>query len=132
MRWLAVKPMDLLLWGAALAGLLALYACLWRPAAQAATLTVLLDNKPVKEVGLNQNQRFLVSGPLGDSELQIEGGKVRFLHSPCRNQVCVHHGWASHNGELLACLPNRIALVLSGDAESTHEAGHGEIDAINF
>jgi hypothetical protein len=124
--------MDLLLWTAALAGLVLLYGLLWQPAGQAATLTVLVNNEPVQQASLNQNQQLLVTGPLGESELQIEDGKVRFLSSPCRNQVCVHHGWASHRGELLACLPNRIALVLEGDNAMANQAGQEQIDAVNF
>lgn len=124
--------MDLLLWTAALAGLVLLYGLLWQPAGQAATLTVLVNNEPVQQASLNQNQQLLVNGPLGESELQIQDGKVRFVSSPCRNQVCVHHGWASHRGELLACLPNRIALVLEGDNATANQVGQEQIDAVNF
>lgn len=127
-----LKPTDVLLWAAALAGLAALYIWLWQPAGQAATLTVLVNNEPVQQLALTKNQQLSVAGRLGVSQLQIEDGKVRFLSSPCRNQVCVHHGWASHSGELLACLPNRIALVLAGNAASSEAAEQDQIDAINF
>lgn len=123
----SIRPMDALLWALALGALVYLYASLWQPAPAASELKILLDNQHIESLDLGENQAFTVDGPLGESELEISNGRVRFISSPCRNQVCVHQGWASHSGELLACLPNRIALVLEGQA-----ANSADIDAVNF
>lgn len=127
-RWFVrfLKWPDLVMAATAVTALALLYVSLWQPAGQAAELQVLVDNEPLLSAPLSHNQNFTVEGALGLSELEIRDGKVRFVSSPCRNQVCVHHGWASHSGELLACLPNRIALVLEG------EAAVNDIDAVNF
>ena len=122
------RPLDLVLWSAALLALLSLYLWLWRPAGPAEELQVMVDNQLVQRLSLAENQQQAIQGLLGESIIEVRDGKARFVSSPCRNQVCVHHGWASHSGELLACLPNRIALVLAGDAA----APRGDIDAINF
>ncbi len=121
-----LRVADVALWLSAAAALVALYLVLWQPAGQAATLKVMLNNETMQELSLSVNQTVSVEGALGASELEINNGRVRFLSSPCRNQVCVHHGWANHRGELLACLPNRIALVLDGNANAA------DIDAVNF
>lgn len=122
-----LRPLDGLIWVAALLGLAFLYGYLWAPSGQAASLNVLVDNQSVLTVPLNRNEQYTVAGRLGESVIEVRNGQARFVSSPCRNQVCVHHGWASHRGELLACLPNRIALVLDGDAPEGPM-----IDAVNF
>lgn len=120
-------PLDGLIWALGLCGLVLLYAYLWAPSGQAANLNVLVDNQSVLTVPLNKNKQYSIAGSLGESVIEVRNGQARFVSSPCRNQVCVHHGWASHRGELLACLPNRIALVLDGDAPDGPD-----IDAVNF
>ena len=119
---------DLLLWDAAIAGLLLLYAVLWKPAGAANELQVMVDNQLLQRLALSENQQLAVQGKLGESIIEVRNGQARFVSSPCRNQVCVHHGWAQRSGELLACLPNRIALVLSGNAAQPVD----DIDAVNF
>lgn len=123
-----LRPADVVLWLAASAALFYLVASFWLPAAQAQQFRVLVNNQEVEAGPLGENQQLTISGSLGDSVLEVRDGKVRFVSSPCRNQVCVHQGWASHSGELLACLPNRIAVVLEGLGQSSNV----EVDAVNF
>ncbi len=63
---------------------------------------------------LNQARELHIHGPLGDSHISIDNGKVRFKQSPCRNQYCVHQGWLSRQGQVAICLPNQISLQLTG------------------
>lgn len=65
-----------------------------------------------------------ISGPLGETRIEIHDGKARFLASPCANKVCIRAGWLAHAGEAAACLPNRISLALLG--------GDARFDAVNF
>jgi len=46
------------------------------------------------------------------------------LDSPCRGKVCVHGGWLTEAGELLACLPNKIMVRILGS--------DSRFDAMNF
>lgn len=64
---------------------------------------------------LNQNRVLHIHGPLGDSHISIQQGKVRFKQSPCNNQYCVHQGWLSREGQVAICLPNQISLQLIGE-----------------
>lgn len=125
--WQALRPADIGLWLFAVAALVALFMTLWRPAADAAEVVIMVDNQTQQTLSLSTNQLVTVAGPLGNSVISVQGGRLRFVSSPCRNQVCVHSGWASHSGELLACLPNRIALVLKGQADES-----AAVDAVNF
>jgi len=62
-------------------------------------------------------------GPLGVTRIEVRGGRVRVLSSPCPQQACIQSGWIGVAGELLVCLPNEIVLRLPGQRA-------GAIDAV--
>jgi hypothetical protein len=55
-------------------------------------------------------QTFRVSGPLGQTQVEIRDGAARVVDSPCRDKVCVKMGWVRGAGEWAACVPNRVLL----------------------
>jgi hypothetical protein len=81
------------------------------------------SNTPVTEA-LGPDRMLHINGLLGESIVEINNGRTRFVSSPCIGQVCVHSGWLSKAGGFIACLPNRISLTLVGQ--------HPRFDAINF
>ncbi len=81
------------------------------------------NNVPVIET-LQPDRMLHISGPLGESTVEVNNGRIRFASSPCRTQVCVHSGWLTSAGEFAACLPNRISLTLLGKDP--------RFDAINY
>ncbi len=116
-------PGDWLVLGIALVVVAVLFATLWRPE-PAAKLQV-RDHRGVFGVySLAQDRTIEIPGPLGISRITIRQGRVRFSHSPCRNQYCVHQGWLAHAGEVAMCLPNRISLELLG--------GEKPYDSLNY
>ena len=56
-----------------------------------------------------------VLGPIGVTRVEVRGGKVRVLSSPCPRQVCRHGGWIGEPGTLLVCLPNEIVVRVPGE-----------------
>jgi len=66
---------------------------------------------------LDQGRVLSVSGPLGDTVIEIEGGKARIASSPCPDETCVAAGSLSRPGQWSACLPNRVMLRIEGGAE---------------
>ena len=51
-----------------------------------------------------------ISGKLGTSTLEMTpDGSVRFVFSPCPNQVCVHAGWVRAPFAAV-CVPNGIMI----------------------
>lgn len=55
-----------------------------------------------------------VAGPLGTTVIEVRGGRVRVLSSPCARQTCRHAGWIDAPGEMLVCLPNEVVVRLPG------------------
>ncbi|MCP3890292.1 MAG: NusG domain II-containing protein [Desulfobulbaceae bacterium] len=47
--------------------------------------------------------------------LEVRDGRVRIASSDCKQQLCVRHGWIEQPREAVFCLPNHIAVELSGD-----------------
>lgn len=54
--------------------------------------------------------------------IEIEGKTVRFAHSDCPDQVCVHTGTLTRAGQIAVCLPNQVIVRLNG--------AEGEVDAV--
>lgn len=108
---------------AALVG--ASYARYWQPPVAATRFEVRVAGQVVGQYPLDIDRKLTINGKQGLSKLEVQDGRVRFAASPCRNKICVHGGWLSHGGDAVACLPNRVSVVLAGDAG-------GSVDAMSF
>ncbi len=91
-----------------------LFKTLWTNT-PASELQIRQGNQVIGSYDLNQTRELHIHGPIGDSTISIADGKVRFKHSPCTNQYCVHQGWLSRAGQVAICLPNQISLQLIGE-----------------
>ena len=68
-------------------------------------------------------ETLVVSGPLGDTIVEIGGASARITASPCLNQTCVAAGAVRLPGQWAACLPNRVMLYISeGKSENDVDA----------
>ena len=78
------------------------------------------DGVIVQRIPLSRPQSYLMSG----NELLIEPDGVTMLWADCHSQDCVHTGKLTRPGLVIACLPNRVMVILEGGG---HEE---EYDAI--
>jgi len=62
---------------------------------------------------LDSSETLTVPGPLGDTIIEINGSRARFLSSPCANQTCVSAGAIGSQGQWAACLPNKVLLYIA-------------------
>jgi len=72
---------------------------------------------------LDASETVVISGPLGDTVIEITGGMARVVSSPCADQVCVVMGAVRNSGQWAACLPNRVMLYISAGGDQ------GDVDA---
>lgn len=70
--------------------------------------------RPVASIDLALDGVSEVVGPLGITRLEVRGGRLRVLSSPCPRQACRHGGWIGEAGRLLVCLPNEVVVRLPG------------------
>ena len=64
---------------------------------------------------LATNQRFSVSGSLGETIIEINGGKARIIDSACLNKTCTFQAPIEKSGSFIACLPNHVLLTIVGE-----------------
>jgi len=115
---------DWLILIAAIALLPGLFFRFWGDHGPASAVRISANGQRDITLPLSVERRLRVSGPLGDSVIEIHDGRVRFVSSPCRGKQCVHSGWLSHSGELAACLPNGVMVSVIGRER--------RFDSINF
>jgi hypothetical protein len=61
---------------------------------------------------LNKDGVFSLNG--GTNTLVIENGEAWVSEANCPDKVCMGMGKISRNGEFIACLPNRLIIVVEG------------------
>lgn len=115
MRW--VTPTDGWVLFAALGLLGAVYYRFWFATVPSALSAHIRSPDYSQWVLLTPDRTLNLRGPLGETQLQIQHHRIRFLHSPCTNQYCVHHGWLQYAGEFFACLPNQISIQIGGQRD---------------
>lgn len=65
---------------------------------------------------LDADRQLSVSGPLGPTQILIEGGKARITDSSCPTKSCVHQKPIEGSGGWIACLPNQVLLTIVGES----------------
>jgi hypothetical protein len=63
---------------------------------------------------LETDADIVVSGPIGDTHLEIRNGAARFTESPCRDKICILTGELEHTRDWSACLPNKVFASIVG------------------
>jgi hypothetical protein len=98
---------------------IALWAHRHTPASAATVChaVVSVNSQPVARFVLSSGrllEEHTIRGPNGNAVLQTENGRIRMVSSPCRDKLCVKHGWISKPGESIICLPERIVVRIEG------------------
>ncbi len=88
------------------------------------TATVSLDGETVRQVRLYEldSEEIL---RVGGCEILLQRDGVTFLSSECPDKLCVNRGKLERAGDTMACIPEKVAVVLRA------EEGDG-IDAVVF
>lgn len=81
------------------------------------------DSRTIFTADLQRDQQVELKGPLGTTVLRIEAGSARIISSPCPQKICIGLGRASHAGDLIACVPNRLVIRIEG-AVAEQERGY--------
>ncbi len=66
---------------------------------------------------LAADRTVTLEGPLGETVLSIRDRQACILSSPCPHKVCMGMGHIAQQGELLACVPNRLLVRVAGVAK---------------
>jgi len=69
-----------------------------------------------------EEQELRLESVSGYNVLQFGPQGVRMLEADCRNQDCVRVGLQNLPGSVIACLPHRLLICLSGGREANFDA----------
>lgn len=80
---------------------------LGRPQGGLARVTVVHDDgtQTVTEVDLSQDAVLNIEGAKLPVTLQVQEGRIRFIHSQCPDHICENTGWLQYEGDEAICLP---------------------------
>ncbi len=117
-----LRPADWVIVAAAAALVGAVAMWTWSPSAAAHVVEIRSAGRNLT-LPISDDQRVTVEGFIGVSEIELAGGRARFIGAPCRNRVCITTGWLATGGDFAACAPNGVSILLRGSER---------YDAINY
>ena len=82
-----------------------------------AQAVVTVDGREIGRYPLRKSGTFSLYG--GTNILVVENGEAWVSEADCPDKVCMGMGKISRNGEFIACLPNRLLVVVEGAAEQS-------------
>ena len=83
---------------------------------QGSIVQVYQDNVLIRELPLGEDTEFAVTGEYANT-IVIRGGRVCIEASDCPGGDCARSGWISAPGRSIVCLPNRVEIRISGQAD---------------
>ncbi len=98
------------------AAVVAILCCvqIWRPRASGKTV-VILSPSGETQLSLSHDRTVTVQGKQGISlTVTVADNRVCVQESGCPDQVCVHSGWLSQNGQVAACVPAGVSVRVIG------------------
>lgn len=90
-------------------------------------ISIQINGEEIEKITLGQREKkeYKYSTDFGENHVEVDGERVRMVHSSCKDQICVHQGVIQNSGEIIICLPNRFVVEIKNE-------GKNEIDVINY
>ena len=90
---------------------------------QALVAEVYSDGQLTHTISITEKtQELRLESAAGYNVIQIGPEGVRVIESNCHNQDCVHAGLQNRPGGMIACLPNRLLVLISGGKGAKFDA----------
>lgn len=116
-----LRPYDYLSFLIAVAVIVSFSVHAWRQSGPATTVEIRGEGA-LLVYPLDEERVVHVPGPLGETIVEIGGGRARVVFSPCRDQICVLAGWIERGGQWAACLPNRVFVTIQSALDDGPDA----------
>jgi hypothetical protein len=116
MRLNLLKPLDFFIIGASSVFTALLALAVYGHSGDAGRVIIRGEDK-TWVFPLDAEEHISVQGPLGETVVEISGGRSRVLASPCANQTCVAAGHLNRQGQWTACLPNKVFVYIEGTGD---------------
>lgn len=84
-----------------------------------AKVRITVDGEEYGTYPLAVNKTIPITGADGqENVVEISGGTVFMKSATCPNQICVHTGRISKEGQSIVCLPNKVTVTVTGGGSS--------------
>lgn len=91
----------------------------WLRGADETIATITLDGEIIAEYDLSQvreTEMFTVGAPGAENTIRVSPEGIAVISADCPDQVCVHQGVRSHGPQPIVCLPHKLSITFSTDA----------------
>ena len=91
----------------------------WLRGADETIATITLDGEVIAEYDLSQvreTEMFTVGAPGAENTIRVSPEGIAVSSADCPDQVCVHQGVRSHGPQPIVCLPHKLSITFSTDA----------------
>lgn len=91
----------------------------WLRGADETIATITLDGEIIAEYDLSQvreTEMFTVGAPGAENTIRVSPEGIAMISADCPDQVCVHQGVRSHGPQPIVCLPHKLSITFSTDA----------------
>ena len=86
-----------------------------RPRGAGAVIKSVSDT--TRMVSLSEDCVLVVKGALGETTIEVSGGYIQFLSSPCPHKLCVEWGKVAVRGDYIVCVPNGVSVRITGESD---------------
>lgn len=75
------------------------------------------DGETIAELDLTKDTELVLNdGNGGSNTITVKNGTVSVTEANCPDLVCVRTGAISQTGEVIACLPHKLIITISGNS----------------
>lgn len=79
------------------------------------TAEIYCEGGLVEAVSLSETDKKEIT--VGNCVLLLEKDGVSFIHSDCRDKLCIKRGKLKRKGDTMACVPEKVVAVIKGERE---------------
>ena len=79
---------------------------------------VYIDNELFQKLPLDKATEVKISQDEIEMTIGISDGGVKIQNSNCKNQNCVKMGSISTQNQVIACMPNRVYILIESEADN--------------
>ena len=93
--------------------------------AETAAAVISRDGVIVQTIDLSaksEPRTFRFVDDRGSNLVEIDSGRIRVADADCPDRICVHTGWIEWQGQIIACVPHGLTIVIEHEGE---EVPHG-------
>ena len=108
------RQKDIIIIAAILLAALVFYLVFLTNRAQGGTAQIVMrqtgGGQTIQEISLSEDRTITIEDTPFPVTLEVQGGRVRFIHSQCPDHVCENVGWLQYEGDEAVCLPARVLV----------------------